>query len=375
MFTADKFKCIILSRFSTAIFVFLFILLHVKGAPLRNVPQQITQPNGTVLHCYASGDEFHNWLHDSDGFTIIQDQKTGFFVYADEVNGRLVPTQYIAGSDDPLSAGLRPHTNISPDKVMRKRDDFYRLMEEVRRKEFDGFAKSAYRQSSFDVMNNIVIFIRFNDEEEFQQQLNFYENLYNKQGDDVLSLYEYYQEASYGQLELFSYFYPVPTGPTVVSYQDSHPRAYYRQKSVTNPQGYEGQNERIEREHTLLKNAIQYVGSQIPSQINLDSNNDGMVDAVTFIVRGTPEGWNDILWPHQWQLHSQEVTIHGKRVWLYSFLLEVESEITNSIMLGTIAHEMFHVLGAPDLYRYDDSGLVPVGPWDLMGWASKYPRI
>ena len=373
MFTADKFKCIILSRFSAAIFVFLFILLHVEGAPLRNVPQQITQPDGTVLHCYASGDEFHNWLHDSDGFTIIQDQETGFFVYADEVNGRLVPTPYIAGSDDPASAGLQPHTNISPDKVMRKRDDFYRLMEEVRRKEFDGVAKSAYRQSSFDVMNNIVIFIRFSDEEEFQQQLNFYEDLYNKQGDDVLSLFEYYQEASYGQLEIFSHFYPVPPGQTVVSYQDAHPRAYYRQKSATNPVGYEGQREHMEREHTLLRNAVQYVESQIPSHINLDSNNDGMVDAVTFIVRGTPEGWNDILWPHQWQLHSQEVIIHGKRVWLYSFLLEVESEITNSIMLGTIAHEMFHVLGAPDLYRYDDSGLVPVGPWDLMGWAASIP--
>ncbi len=32
-----------------------------------------------------------------------------------------------------------------------------------------------------------------------------------------------------------------------------------------------------------------------------------------------------------------------------------------------ICHEMFHALGAPDLYHYyDNQEISPVGPWDLM---------
>ncbi|MCK5572062.1 MAG: hypothetical protein KAJ12_04850, partial [Bacteroidetes bacterium] len=42
-----------------------------SAAPLSFVPQKLIQPDGSVLHCFASGDEFYNWLHDKDGFTIM----------------------------------------------------------------------------------------------------------------------------------------------------------------------------------------------------------------------------------------------------------------------------------------------------------------
>lgn len=349
----------------------LFTRLH--SAPLRDVPQQLHQPDGTVLHCFASGDEFHNWLHDENGFTIIQHPETGFYVFAEAIHGTLMPTKWIAGRDDPAGAGIQPHANIPARVVDQRRMEFNRLMDDAHRREFDGVAKTAYQQASLEAMNNIVIFIRFSDESEFDQQSSFYDDLYNKQGASVLSLYEYYQEASYGQFEVFSTFYPVPTGNTVLSYRDAHPRAYYRKKSTENPQGYEGDQERIQREHLLLKNAVEHVESQIPQHISLDNNNNGMVDGVSFIVRGSPEGWNELLWPHRFILFSQEVEIHGKRVWDYTFQLQVECPVTHVIKLHTIAHEMFHVLGAPDLYRYDDSGLIPVGPWDLMGWTGTVP--
>jgi M6 family metalloprotease-like protein len=369
----NKCKRLFLLDCPAAIIVLLFILLHMTGAPLRDVPQQLTQPDGTLLNCYASGDEYHNWLHDGEGFTIIQDARTGFYVYAQKVTGGLVPTEYIAGKDDPVSAGLQPGANISPNEVMRKRDDFNRLTAEVQRWDFGGVAKSAYQRSSFDNMNNIVIFIRFSDDDEFDQEINVYDDLYNKQGDGVISLYEYYQEVSYEQIEIFSHFLPVSPGPIVISFQDSNPRAYYREKSLTNSLGYEGQNERIEREHTLLKSAINHVESQIPQHINLDNDNNDMVDCMSFVVRGRPEGWNELLWPHMWMLFSQEVFIRDKRVWDYTFQFE-EDQVSSIIQLGTVAHEMFHILGAPDLYRYDESGFVPVGPWDLMAMTSNIPQ-
>ena len=53
------------------------------AAYLCNVPVQVKQPDGTILSCLASGDEFYNWLHDKDGYTIMRNAATGFLVYAD----------------------------------------------------------------------------------------------------------------------------------------------------------------------------------------------------------------------------------------------------------------------------------------------------
>ncbi len=368
----------------SVILISIIAILHLSGAPLRDVPQQITQPDGTVLHCYASGDEYHNWLHDENGYTIIQNPVTGFYVYADKLNGELVPTELIAGRDDPAAAGLQTEVNISPVQVTQIREEFEVHLLDVHRQEFDGISKSTYQQTSYNELNNLVIFIRFSDDDEFEQATSFYDSLYNEQGDRAISLYEYYQEASYGQFEIFSSFYPESSVPTVISYQDSNPRAYYEPMSPENEIGYDpdvshgdGENPdgRTYREHTLLKNAVEYVESEIPHTINLDNNGNGMVDCVSFIVRGGPVGWNNLLWPHRWVLFSQNVTIHGKRVWDYTFQLEESSNSNgNTIRLGTIAHEMFHILGAPDLYRYDSSGLHPVGPWDIMAATSNTPQ-
>ena len=368
---------VLLSMLFTAVF-----FINASGAPLRDVPQTLTQPDGTIVHCFASGDEYHNWLHDEDGFTIIQDPESGFYVYAKKTNGRLVATNYIAGKSDPRKAGLQPNANISADQVMQKRNDFNELMADVHRQEFGGIAKSLYQQASIDEMNNIVIFIRFSDDDEFDQEVSFYDSLYNMQGEGVYSLYEYYQEASYNQFSIYSHLFPESAGTTVVSYQDPNPRAYYEPKSETNEIGYDpgiatgnatDPDGRTYREHTLLRNAIEYVESQIPAGLSIDNNNNGHVDCVSFIIRGGPEGWNTLLWPHRWVLWSQDVAIHGKRVWDYTFQLE-EGQNSNTIRLGTIAHEMFHILGAPDLYRYDNSGLQPVGPWDLMAQTSMVPQ-
>ncbi|RLD75271.1 MAG: hypothetical protein DRJ10_15590, partial [Bacteroidetes bacterium] len=60
-------------------------------------------------------------------------------------------------------------------------------------------------------------------------------------------------------------------------------------------------------------------------------------------------------------LYSQTVNINGKRVYGYTFQPE------NQVSVRTLCHEMFHALGAPDLYHYDDDlNLSPVGSWDLM---------
>ena len=73
------------------------------AAPFQNVEKILTQPDGTKLYCFASGDEFYNRLHDAEGFTIVQ-AENGYFVYASaDSKGSVTATTYVAGKVDPKS--------------------------------------------------------------------------------------------------------------------------------------------------------------------------------------------------------------------------------------------------------------------------------
>ena len=57
------------------------MISSVYAAYLRDIPITVHQPDGSVIECYATGDEYYNWLHDKDGYTIIQSQSDGYYYY------------------------------------------------------------------------------------------------------------------------------------------------------------------------------------------------------------------------------------------------------------------------------------------------------
>jgi hypothetical protein len=70
-------------------------------------------------------------------------------------------------------------------------------------------------------------------------------------------------------------------------------------------------------------------------------------------------------------LWSHTATINGKTVGNYSLHL---NDFLASEGTGVLAHEMFHALGAPDLYHYSSDGLAPVGAWDVMENTQNPPQ-
>ena len=48
---------------------------------MQNVPIKLTQPDGREILCYASGDEFYNWVHDSLGNIIVKDSISKYYCY------------------------------------------------------------------------------------------------------------------------------------------------------------------------------------------------------------------------------------------------------------------------------------------------------
>ncbi|PIY34552.1 MAG: hypothetical protein COZ08_01290, partial [Bacteroidetes bacterium CG_4_10_14_3_um_filter_42_6] len=318
------------------------------------------------IHCFATGDEFYNWLHDADNYTIIQSSEDGYYYYAELVDGKLKPSLYRIGEINPGTTSLVAGANISGLQMKLVREKTETDMQITKSKLSDSRAAGT--------LNNLVIYIRFSDQPEFTSDTIENYLKFNNTDPGANSVFNYFQEISYNQLQLPSTFYPVPPDNIILSYQDAFPRNYYiPYNAVTNPDGYQDGNQRTQREHQLLANAVTYINlnSPVPTSLDLDYNNDGNVDNVFFIIRGAPTAWSTLLWPHRWSLFNETVFINDKRVWDFNFQLETHMASSG---VGVLCHEMYHSLGAPDLYRYNNTEITPIGSWDIMAANNNPPQ-
>ena len=148
--------------FSAAMAVFLILIsMQSQAAFLRDVPQTLNQPDGTVLHCFATGDEYHNWLHDADNYTILRNPETGFYVYANRIDGKFVATDLIPGIDSPEANGIEKGLQPDPEEIYEKSKEFRENLRDNK-----GGAPNTGN------VNNIVIFIRFADQSEFSEPIS-----------------------------------------------------------------------------------------------------------------------------------------------------------------------------------------------------------
>ena len=167
------------------------------------------------------------------------------------------------------------------------------------------------------------------------------------------------------------------------------------------------------REFSLVYEIIEKANLRPLDNISTDRNKDEFIDSMTIILGVTPENkimsrvdWNELIWPHQHTLpyyydqYSIDYTketynidnsyindkiceVNGTLVARYNlctsdFMLDEQSYAETNVGvvgdIGTIAHELGHVLGLPDLYNYNNSADTPVGMWDLMGAHNIIPQ-
>lgn len=83
-----------------AIFAVLLLTAGNKAlaAPICPVPQDFTQPDGSIITVTAYGDEFFSWREDENGNVITYDEATDSYKYAEIKNGKLVSASEIAGT-------------------------------------------------------------------------------------------------------------------------------------------------------------------------------------------------------------------------------------------------------------------------------------
>lgn len=227
-----------------------------------------------------------------------------------------------------------------------------------------------------DIVNNVIL-ICFKGENVDTVRNSFTSTVRNYFVGESNSLKDYYSTISYGSIEIETLF-PESSGDIFV-YQSSEYRSTYKsitQKATTKT--------RCRYETELLNGAINAANAHFDFDgKNLDTNNDGYVDSVSFLVSGKDSDgsdWGGLLWPHSWDLEdinaivgTQPASLNGIKVNAYSF------NFLQTVDVGFLCHETGHVFGMPDLYMYNTTNnSKQVEEWDIMHrnqTTPQYPTV
>lgn len=366
--------CVSALLFSFPVFAF--------AAKVSYVPTTVTQPDGSTLHLFMSGDEFFNYAHTANG-SIVRENAQGFYAYCVERFDNVLEPGTLRVDHNPLFDGLKAQ-DVDVQANVQSQD----MMDHIIASSKPKFSTSGKRlatgtttesspsYATGDVvltksnLTNVVCYIRFSGEAEFAPNEEATDQTLLNTG--TYSLNNYIKAQSENSCS-FASVMPKGSSSVAVSYCATQPRGYYQPyNATTNPIGYQTDTDSATREHTLLKEAVAWMNamSDIPLGSTLDRNNDGYVDSIMFIVNGDAGEWASLLWPHQWDMGTTVATLSGKTVGNYSFELQ---NFSPSRKLSTYAHESMHVLGFPDLYRYYAAG-DPIGCWDIMNQDQPIPQ-
>ena len=233
---------------------------------------------------------------------------------------------------------------------------------------------------------NLVCFVRFDDEgadEVFNKPFSEYQQTFNGEEEGVASMFNYFKVSSYGQLSWRTKFYPAPEGEKVMSYRAEMPREWYEPYSPgIRDYGYKSEIEAAARLQALAKEVAGYLDKNLPEDMVIDADGDGIIDNLTIVFSGNSDTNNEkLLWPKRMDLIAgpgQEVYIRGKRFVGYLMVFDETNGYGSGftplpLSLGLVCHESSHSLGTYDLYHVNGKNN-PVGSWDLMSDQGDTPQ-
>ncbi len=324
--------------------------LAVTAYPL---PVDITQKDGSRLTIILRGDEYIKWAVTTDGYSLLRN-KGGIYEYA------------VLNSDNDLvpsgtAARNREDRSITDEAFLKgvNKGLSYSGKQKGVMKSIINLSLTA-PQKAFPTTGSrklVCILIGFKDVA-FQKAKSDYENLFNQVGYSTDgasgSVYDFYKENSYGNLDL--------TVTVAGPFTAANNMAYYGGNDVN---GYDM------RPRDLVTEAVNLANSSV-NFADFDNDGNGYVDGVYVIYAGYGEEYagvsSDAIWAHAWGITP--VTLDGKIISSYSCSSELRGNSGSNITrIGVICHEFGHVMGAHDYYDtdYETGGQYSgTGIWDLM---------
>ena len=359
--SVDKFTLILIASFLYPVF-----------AP--SYTYDISQPDGYTFSARMHGSEYYNYIETVDSYTISS-KKVGeelWWYYAVNDNGKLKPSDVVVSymeSPPAFSYKLKPQY-IQPSISNRP------------------LFREYIHNSRARTIKPLVILVDFSDnspttnhqytKEQFSQ-LIFEENLSSSAlpSSYQMSVKDYYKEAS-------SEGIVIEGGSQSIIDWLTMPESY--SYYVDNNQGLgvgEGGSQKSAK--AALVHAMELIDVDMGS---FDGNGDGVCDLVIMIMEGGDTGASNQFWSFKGALgpgeaaiiSSSSPTLNNELVYdgvlIRNFIVTTEAIYHSDGQnynsgdirpIGTICHEIGHVLGLPDLYDTSDTSAPGIGDWGLMG--------
>jgi immune inhibitor A len=200
----------------------------------------------------------------------------------------------------------------------------------------------------------LAILVQFSDHPSSVAATFFDSLLFDTAG---VSVADYYDEVSYGQLDIVTLNLPSSVG------WQTAPQTYAYYVNGQNGTGSYPQNTQ-----KLVEDLVDMVDPVVDFS-QYDNNQDGYVDVLIVIHSGTGaefSGSNDDIWSHKWSI----VPRYKDGVYISDYTVQPEFWASPGDMtIGVYAHELAHGFGLPDLYDTDYSSN-GIGKWGLMAYGS-----
>jgi len=330
--------------------------LNLQAHPVWGERIELRQPDGSIVTGFIYGDEYHRRVETAEGYTIIRNERTGWFEYAVLEGQRLVPSGLIVGrvtETELQKRGIRKHLT-----------DRFWVIQEMRRLQPEIFHEriSPERASPAGLgpaaltgtRKFFIVAVEFQSEEApptgwskgFYNPVDFAARLFAEE-EEVVSLTNYYKANSDGL------FWPVGS-------------AYPRWITLPQTASY---YKSINSWTRIVEHALDQIKAMDPGFDFTTVANNGELD-IALIWAGTRETWGSFFWPH---MSSMNINKYGIRVRTRIAVNERNSNGTENKDVGVFCHEYGHVTGAPDLYDYSSFHHRPLGMYCIMGYSD--PRI
>ncbi|GAP71762.1 M6 family metalloprotease [Candidatus Symbiothrix dinenymphae] len=356
--------------FITFAMIMLLLPQQVRAVSAYPHPVEYTQPDGTRVVLTLRGDEHLRWAVSEDGYTLLSDS-VGFYEYAVQDDGgnlkrsgvRARNVRERRASDNAVLKRIPKNLRHSEEQLNARRSTLRSTASTIEHPVRSLLRQhSGLRAAAATVVRAPLILVEFPDKAftktdvHFERLMNEHNATQNHDGEDITgSINDYFRASSYGMLDYqIDVFGPFMMSQNIASYDDAR-----------------GNPIAMAREAVIAAHAA---GCDFT---NYDSNNDGVVDGVHIIFAGygQEEGarYGEALWSHAQPVGSIDVTeLDGMQIKGYSCSPELRGLSGGKLAyIGTIAHELGHVFGLPDLYDTDGAGsrgnALDMGDWDIMG--------
>ena len=361
------------------LFLLLISIILPDSAP--SFSYTIKQPDGYQFKVKMYGSEHYSYIHTIDGYAVESRFVNGdlWWCYAEKNKGKLFPSNVKVNEHIlPLETSYLLKPDYNDRKIIYS----------------NNFSPCKPKQNNRSrIIRPKLLLLDYNDFDlpvpvkKFNKE-SFARLMFGKSEDDHVDddLFPYYQ------FSVKDYFDEVSNSNIVIDGDISSvsewilmPESY--SYYVNGEQGL-GQNELEKSGKSALVHALSNSNIDLS---NCDGDFDGVCDVIILVMEGWTSGTSNHFWSFKGSLvpgeahqidptsptnENNELIYNGKIIRHFIVTTEQIYQTDNDYELynqgdlrpiGTICHELGHILGLPDLYDTSENAAPGIGDWGLMG--------